>query len=56
MTDNNTYYSIDELLEELKQFIADKDSEKFILTKFQANLIYSEIVSLAKEIVLWMKS
>jgi hypothetical protein len=48
--DNVLYFSIDQLMAQLKEFIDDKISTKFVLTKFQAQLIYSEIISLCEDI------
>ena len=44
-------YSMEELFTELRHFIADKNSEKFMLTKFQAHLICEEIIGLCNHII-----
>jgi hypothetical protein len=48
--DDEVSYSIDELLKELDTFISDKSSHWFMLSKWQAMLLYGEINSLVDDL------
>jgi hypothetical protein len=48
--DDNISYNIDELLNDLQMFIADKTSESYLLSRWQAMLLVSEIMSLVEDV------
>jgi hypothetical protein len=50
LNDEEVSYDISSLLKELEMFIEDKNSNWFMLSRYQAMLLYGEVMSLTEDL------